>query len=268
MTVWEFITCEQSHPHITKPVHIDLSVPHGLADLPVVPSHLACAFDMDIWDWTRYPAGGSYCPAVDNVSETIDNTGIWEPAETILALQVFSTSGPAQHFLDFGSQIGWFTHLAVRHGLMVDAYDADLDCVSMLSRQFTTYEAVSIHLQRIDATFTLPQLLPWSIRLAKLDLEGAEHHAINALWPFIVNGQVDYILMEVSPCWSGRYSVILDELVSQGYELYALPEKHHPPHVLDDPSTDLVRVYRDEIPSFLDSVEQDNVWLKYWDAAW
>lgn len=287
MTVWQFITCQQSHPHVTKPVHIDLATPHGLTDLPPIPSHLAYNFTMDVWDWRLYtnelkkfeesfdlkPGDDMgytipYCPAVDNVSETIDTTGIWEPAETILALQVFSTANLRRHFLDFGSQIGWFTHLAFHHGLTVDAYDADPDCVRMLSRQYASTDLVNVHHQRIDDTFTLPQLLPWSIRLAKLDLEGAERHAIHALWPFIISGQVDHILMEVSPCWSDRYADLLDSLVAQGYDLYSLPQKSHPPHQLVDPSIDLARVHRDEIPAFLASVEQDDVWLKREGADW
>lgn len=261
MTKWEEIGCKLDHRHDTRNVEVDLSHPHGYHDYPQLPSDLAVRFNMDIWDWRQYTTVTNYCPAHDAVSETIDTLGIWEPVETILALQVFSTAGEDAQFIDLGSQIGWFSHLAQAMDVEPVGFDADNDCVQLLRRQFFSATQLRFGVEKV------PQITV-DARLMKMDLEGAEGAAIDAFWPSISSGKVDHILMEVSPCFNNSYPDLLRLVVDQGYELYSLPPKRIPPHDLYDPATHLTHIPRNTISAFVDSFDQADCWLKHENAAW
>lgn len=264
MTHWPEIACQRGHlSHEAMRIHVDLSVPHDYHDYAQVPPRLHRSWDMLVWD-PCVLGDGPYCPANDTVSQTIQTVGIWEPRETILASQVFSTAEEGQGFLDMGAQLGWFSHLSRAWKVPVWAFDADSECVRVLRQQGIGADCVRFGIDEVD------DLPLGSTRLAKLDLEGAEQHAIRCLWPAISDGRVDHILMEVSPCFNDSYPALVTSLIDVGYDVYLLPSKKIPPYPLDHIPVDMApfRMSRAVAEDLIPSLHQEDMWFKRKDASW
>jgi hypothetical protein len=238
------IRCQRDHIfHERRQVLVDLSKPHGYHDYPAVPRHLACRFPLAIWQWDHEEYGEMdlYCPAHDAVSRTIDELGIWEPAETILTLSILQRSDPDSLFVDFGAQIGWFCALACMARSDVLAFEADPECMGLIKHNMRLNDwddHVSYRLERIGPDTLVPN--PGRrIALAKIDIEGAEEHAVNWLWPSIHNGLVDHLLIEVSPVFNDSYPDLVVRLLKAGYAAFVMPEKSIPPVRFENFSEDL-----------------------------
>lgn len=295
MVAWDEIACQRSHDHHAMSVEVMLgsppATPHGYFDYPQVPARFARQFSMMVWDPQRHPVdGGPYCPAHDAVSETIVSHRIWEPRETILALQVLSTAPEGSWMLDMGAQLGWYSWLALSSGVPVIAWEADPDNARMLEATATlnnwgsrllTGEDISsmrrVHLEvfneRIgpDSPSTDASGFPGGIRFVKMDLEGAENMAVGMLRPALDAGRIDHILMEVSPCFADYYPDLVVGLIESGYRAYMLPEKHQPPWPLDDLPADLEEWRLDghaDVQAFVASWQQEDIWLAREGATW
>ncbi len=273
MRWWPEITCQRGHTtHESTLVDVDLSVPHGYADLPPVPPSLARSFGMFVWDPSVHPVdGGPYCPAADAVSETIVRQRIWEPAETILTLTACKAAVP-DLVVDFGAQVGWFSLLACSCELDVLAIEADAENVGLLraSAQANGWAGVIdvVHDRITEATETLPA---GAIALAKIDVEGSEREAVRMLRPSIEAGAVDHLLIEVTPVFADYYGTMVADLVRDGYRAWRLPPKSIPPvrfatfpddlepwRISDLPRADLI--------ALVDSWHQEMVWFSRPDA--
>lgn len=266
MTGWAEIACQRGHKtHDASTVAVDLSKPHGYHDLPAVSSSLA--FSMQVFDWEDY-GEGPYCPGHDTVSETIATLGIWEPAETVLALKVCAGHA-GERMVDLGAQIGWFSLLALAQGLEVDAIDADPEPLRLLRESASLNDwggRLCTSHRRLG-----PDMWPFApgpaVRFAKVDVEGAENEAIRILMPSLRRGRVEHLCVEVSPVFADYYPAMLRDLMDLGYVAYLLPGKQTPPARLEDPEWDLRRLtYRDleSIPS----QHQLNIWLRHVGASW
>lgn len=269
MARWdEPISCRRDHEHHTREVTIDLTQPHGYADLGRIPRRLADQigrFPLVIWDPDRHPVdGGPYCPAHDAVSETIVSHRIWEPRETALVLDVLEQ--PDEHpgaFCDFGAQLGWYSTLAGQLGRTVYAWEADPANRALLDLNL---DATAEHAWRLGKRVTAESILPGDlrhVRLAKLDLEGAERDAIRLLWPLIEHDLVDHLLVECSPVFEPYYPDMLDDLIAAGFAAYRLPPKRQPPVSLDDPAEYLTPIGPDDL-----DLHQEDVWLRHKEAPW
>lgn len=232
MIHWDEIACQRGHDHHeTVRTTVVLGGPTGYPDLPSIPKKYARHFEMEVWDPKQYPVdGGPYCPAHDAVSATILSHGVWEPRETILALHALTTAEPGAVMVDMGAQLGWYSLLAASCGVPVFAFDADADNLATMQVSVDANgwgDLLSAHQMRIDrgviARFPVP------IALVKIDLEGAENHAINMLRRYIEMGLVDHLLIEVSPCFADYYPGLVVWLVNVGYRAYMLPPKGRPP---------------------------------------
>lgn len=279
MTHWEEIRCQRGHEsHDLQRVHVDLSVPHGYQDLPQVPARLACEFDLFVYPPAKYPVdGGPYCPAHDAVSETIVSHGIWEPCETILTLQVCGTAGERQMMVDFGAQIGWFSHLAACSRVLAIAIDADSENLAAINAARhegmirTVWYRVGERLNRDAAS---AQIGRFPIRLAKIDVEGAEADAVQALWPSIEAGNVDHLLIEVSPVFipGDHYPDLVERIIDAGYVAYWVPEKRNPPVDMSDIDVAMRfrRLHPDESVRrvMIRDLHQANIWFRRLDASW
>lgn len=272
MSVWQEITCQRGHDQHSLRFHNVRLANHRFKDLPQVPGRLQQEFFMYLWDPAWYPVdGGPYCPAHDAVSETIVTHGIWEPQETILTLHTAATASSNQIMVDIGSQLGWFSLLSASSGLPVRAYEADSENVRAL-RQSVAANAwvpeVRVHHTRFGVD--IPELPNNPIRLAKIDIEGAEDKAVAWLMPAIEDGDVDHLLMEVSPVFSQSYGPLVALLMDSGMDAYRLPEKQIPPVPLNDPPGALVpfQLRRKGIEEQVNSWHQESVWFKrnglYW----
>lgn len=294
MIAWDEIACQRSHDHHAMEVVVDLSRPHGYFDYAQVPERLHRSFAMMIWDPARHPVdGGPYCPAHDAVSETIVTHRIWEPRETILALSVLETAPPGSVMFDMGAQLGWFSMLAASCGVNALAFEADSDNALLMQkgaelngwgqllRPEEIEEIKEIRQRPLIESFygrIGPETLATDasgfeggIRLAKIDLEGAEFEAIRVLWPAIEAGRLDHMLMEVSPCFADGYPELVQRMIDAGYRAYALPEKHQPPWGLDDLPRDLDEWRLDGLPdlaALIQGVPQQDVWFAREGASW
>lgn len=276
MTDWASISCQRGHrAHEVKQTRVVLGGPTPYHDYAPIPERLACSFDMLIYDTDMYPVdGGPYCPAHDAVSETVGTLGVWEPRESILAASVFASSPAGYRFVDLGSQLGWFSLLAMAWGveaLAVDADGANLAVLQESAERNGWTDRLRVSRRRIGPkTKPLPADVP--VRLAKLDLEGAENYGIAMLRPLLDARMIDHLLIEVSPCFDSYYPDLVAALTEQGFEAYLLPEKHQPPWPLDDPERDLAAWRLPEHPIRLRETvsrwAQEDVWFRHRDASW
>jgi hypothetical protein len=263
-TLWRAIECQAGHDrHDLIPLHVDLGRPHAYADLTAIPPDLARRFRMAVFDWKRYAGSEGYCPGNDAVSETIAETGIWEPRETAMALKVMA-GHEGDALVDFGAQLGWFCLLAASCGLDSFAFDADPEPLRLMHESFLLNGWMPfLHAEQVRVAPEIKSVrLPDHARLAKIDIEGAEDEAVRLLWPMLDRGTVDHVVMEVSPVFAPWYPELCAEIVDDGYEMYRMPDKQVPPVQVVDPAF-LERVTD---VSWID--HQDSVWFRREDATW
>lgn len=274
MAVWDQIACQRGHTeHQTRLVTIDLSSRHRYNDLPQIPRRLHRSFKMYIWDTDIYPVdGGPYCPAHDAVSETLISHNTWEPRETVLALCVFESRPPDTIMLDLGAQLGWFSLLAASSGMEVGAIEADSENLRVLglSAELNGWGPLINRWHHRIGDSSPPVLTDQRVRFAKIDLEGAENHAIDLLWPLLSNGLVDHMMMEVSPVFADYYPDLVARIMDAGYHAYLLPPKHSPPYPIDPPASAMRRreLTRSGALSLIPTLHQEDFWFRHEDAAW
>lgn len=278
MTAWDEIGCQRGHKrHATRAERVELGGEHGYHDYPPVPERLATSFSMEVFDPARYPVdGGPYCPAHDAVSATIASLGIWEPCETILALQVCQGALANQRMVDFGAQLGWYSLLAASAGVRVVAFDADAENLLVLQRSAGLNgwqdRIETVHTRLRADTPALPSGIP--IRFAKIDVEGAEAEAVRVLWSGIEAGLVHHMLIEVSPCFGPGYPELVERIIGAGYHAFRLPPKNTPPISLDAPFEQALHDgYLNELEPWerselVASWHQENLWFRRVGANW
>lgn len=272
-----------------KWVTVDLSKPHGYQDYPQVPERFHRSWEMAIFEPGE--AGGelradgyAYDGADDCVSETIESHGIWEPPETILALSAL-TAGRSPMMLDFGSQVGWYSALALSCGGNVYAFDANVRALGLtghtagrnaghwpITKFFHPSTTVLREGWRIDLG---PRT---QVAFAKIDVEGAERHALRALQPLLETGRVDHLLMEVSPCWDiDEANYLVDQMIEDyGYHAYPMPPKRQPPVPFSVFPDDLYTYSQAALHHFdleerhkhIGTLWQENVWFCRPGAPW
>ncbi len=286
MIYWPDIACQRGHDsHVKRCVAVTLGGPTGYQDLPEIPQRLARSFAMDVYDPDLYPVDGglpgqswmeSYCPAHDAVSATICSHGVWEPRETILMPHACEPAPAGSVVWDIGAQIGWYSLLAASCGVQVLAMDADPANLSMLATSALANgwgdEQIHPDLLRIGSeTGTLG--IPDRVRVAKLDIEGAEADAIRMMEPALAAERVDFLLMEVSPCFAPGYPELVANLCAlHGFEAFMLPPKHLPPISMENPREALAPYRLPEDPADIEdqvaSWAQEDLWFARIGAEW
>ena len=244
MSAWESIGCTFGHRyHPTINIH-DLPVGGhaSYADQTPIPERFRRDLDIEVWDWRGYMDLDGYCPARDVVSQTIAELGVWEPAETTVMLLCMEPLNGEGWFIDMGCQIGWYSSIAASMGLNVLGIDADPECAALafgnIGRNATgdpegRFLDTSIIRLGVDEDPVLdPALINGQHVVAKIDVEGAEPEAVDALLPII--DSIDAMLIEISPVFHGRYVDLAFDLVKMGFEPYEIPPKHRPPTVLNE----------------------------------
>lgn len=273
MSVWDEIVCQHGHTsHDTHTVTVNLG-DHSYHDMPAIPKRFHRSFEMELWDADRYmdlpgESEAGYCPARDVVSQTIVSHRVWEPRETILTLAACEANPGL--VLDLGCQIGWFSMLAASAGCTVTAVDADRMCLDRVDysaalngwgRKVRTLDT------RIDANMN--PIVSEPLTFVKMDLEGAELHAVNALWPMIEARAVQHMMIEVSPVFDGYYPDLVQRIINAGYIAHRLPPKQHPPVLMDDVAAAMrpLRMMRHEVHDIAEW-HQEDVWFKLPEAEW
>lgn len=201
---------------------VDLSRSREFPDLTAVPHRLWKAFEIEVFD--DMEADGDWA-----VSEDIKRHGIWEPVETAVMASAFA-GNPDSTLIDIGCHVGWYTVLARQFGLKVWAFDAVPACLDMLDRR--NDDDIELSCVWIEKGWEQPW---WPEPcIVKMDIEGNEIHAFNAMRDLFDVGSVTHALIEMSPVFNGTYVKLGEEFVECGYELWVLPEKQTPPPVMDD----------------------------------
>jgi len=272
MTDWPEITCQRGHDHHeTREFTIVFSGPTAYRDLPSIPRRFSDTFEMEVWDTEKYPVdGGPWCPAHDAVSETLLSLGVWDPAETILMLEAFRY---CDTFIDIGAQLGWYSILALRSQMNVVAFEADPIVCDVLERNMARHAEFlghySVQAERVGPHSSIPFPETDDRLVVKIDIEGAEADAVKMLEPLMP--QIDFMLIEISPCFNDTYPDLVIDLIRRGFNAYLVPQKSIPPARLEILPDDLVDwdigSNFDDIKKLVASWDQRNL-LFVRDGAW
>ena len=173
----------------------------------------------------RLDKWAEYCPGQDVISQTIDRTGVWERNESLLFVDILQSGDPtSQVVIDFGCQIGWYATIAATHRYPVAAVDvnaenlgvASVNIAAVTSASYGTFlGAVDEHAPQLSADMP--------VRVAKIDIEGAERHAVAMLAPALKAGNVDFLLVEISPVFNDSYLALMQQVIGWGYEAWQIP---------------------------------------------
>jgi hypothetical protein len=202
---------------------INLAQAHEFPDLTPIPERLHKSFSMELRDEQGIDEDWA-------VSDTIRQLGVWEPVETAVLSSAFAGNLDSV-FVDIGCHIGWYTIIAREWGLSVISIDGLQVNLDVLRRRNDRY----IHRfhEWIDKGWS-PDIFWPEPCIVKMDIEGAERWAVDAMWDLFDVGSVTHCLMEVSPVFNDSYPALIDRLVGIGYECWVLPEKQADPPPLDD----------------------------------
>lgn len=174
---------------------------------------------MTVYDWKKYMGFKGFCTGQDDVSRTLDEVGFWDVPIKNLILQLLA-DGERKHFIDVGSHVGYFSRLASNMGADVMAFEAESESLEILSKNVGLAE---IHQIWFDEKTPRATFYPnFKVDVMKLDIEGAEQHAIRHFWQLIENRQVENIIIEVSPTFNDSYPQLLRDIEKQGYHVYEL----------------------------------------------
>jgi len=256
--------CELGHTrHETRIVHVTLDGPTKVRECPSFPDPVE--FEMAIFRHELYGHHpGQYCPAIDDLSRSIDRNGVWEGCETRLAIDVLkSTDG---WMVDFGAHIGWYSLLAGACGRKAFAVDMEAENLACLAASMDTnrweYRALRATIGEHSPQFDLRRREDMSeepVSLWKIDIEGSEIHALRG--PLL--GRARHILIEISPCFNDTYPDVLHRLLDTGYDLFEVPAKPGD-KIRDafdrDPWGTLRQFPVTEPEMYCASIEQENLW--------
>jgi hypothetical protein len=235
MTQWDEIRCGRGHrSHDTITVDVDFGGHDSYPDYPSIPQRFRRQWQMEVWDWKKYSDQGPYCPGHDVVSEVIHDLGVWEPGESAVLSLAFEDC-PGGVFYDFGCQIGWYSTMALTAGIVVYAYDADDECVDLawsnMSRNAPLLTRFGVYRERFDANTGCMPFDGSEVGdvIVKIDVEGAEVHALAYIQPAIDLGLVKYMLIEISPVFNDSYPALVQGLLDDGFIGYEVPPRRDPP---------------------------------------
>jgi len=221
--------CAAGHTHHAT-VSLTVSGSHAVPDWPVLPP---VWFRLDVFAADAYEGVDGYCPADSEVSRGLLAHGVWEGFESALALAILDADKNRDSVvLDFGANVGWYSMLAASRGFDVLAVEADLTIAAVCEHNLARWADDGLHVCRGWIGSDTHPLTPGPrVRLAKVDLEGAEAEAVRVLEPLLATGLVDYLLVEVTPVFGdGAYEAV-NLLERHGYQGFVIPDKGADPCV-------------------------------------
>jgi hypothetical protein len=227
---------------VTQLVDIHVGGPTPYEDYPPIPERFSRDFKLWIFD----PDEGVGMKVVDRVlnegerdvvSDAIAEYGVWEVPETITLSSAFAAAGPHTAFIDIGSHVGWFSAVAATYGLDVTAVDSNAAALELLRqtwRENGFKSQLALINEMVDTNTEWKFPVGVDTAIVKMDIEGAESHAVGALWPWFEDGTVTHCMMEVSPCFNDGYPALLRALFDLGYVGHVMPRKRIEPHPVGD----------------------------------
>ena len=187
--------------------------------------YLGYKFKLNIYDYSDYlyVPRDTWCPADDIISEQIDKKGHWEEYETALISDILKQPRRFNKVYDFGSQVGWYSMLALLNGFDVNSFEIDEESATMLldSAHLNGLTHLEVHKGSIDSD---SRVRPADkIHFLKCDVEGQEPEAFRIMKDSFVNGDVDYAVFEITPVFHDRYPALIKNIQDCGYVAYAIP---------------------------------------------
>lgn len=194
--------------------------------------------DYEIYDWREYfitvdgnetvSEHGKYCTGQDIISYCIDRQGVWEAEETATILDILSEDHGTNNdvVLDFGSHIGYYSMLAALKGYRVASFDGSKENLELLQRSAVVNEVadrVFPYLCWLDDQAPILQPDQESVQLVKVDVEGAENHALQVISQLIGQHKIKYAIFEISPTFNDTYPALVETIAKFGYDVYQIP---------------------------------------------
>lgn len=223
----------EKHRYSLVPIDLSKSNMH-IPDIPVVGT-LKFQIASFIPDANEDFSVPGYCVARGAVSSSLRHQGVWEGFDTALHLQLLENDDFGI-FMDFGSNLGWYTIISRLMGRDVIAFEADGEIMEAMQagldgNGIDPHGTLCVHgwiddnTPVIEAGLTAPH-----VRLVKSDVEGAEYNVLRILGDLFDAHKIDYMMLELSPMFGG-YDRTLAELkrLETDYELFIVPDKgYHP----------------------------------------
>lgn len=177
---------------------------------------------MNIYDTSDYMGFAGYCTGQDDISQTLERTGVWEPVETEAVMSLLRYGRKEGMVLDFGTHIGWYTIIAGLMGYKVRGFEGDAENIELLeqnARNNGVEDKVDVALAWIDKDYP-PLDYIGHVTLMKCDLEGNDQWAVAVCKQLFERGQIDFALIEISPCFNDSYPKMVNWIKAQGYKAY------------------------------------------------
>ena len=173
-----------------------------------------------VYDSSKYQSNyDKYCTGRDVVSETLILEGQWEPHDSKIIKEILEKGDPDKKVIDFGCHIGWYTIMAAKLDYQVMAIDGDLENLNLLKLNAGLHnvrDKIEVYHAWVDQNFKLDG--SGDIELIKIDLEGNEQYAIEAVSHLL--DRTSNLYVEISPVFNGSYSALIDDLTSQGFKAF------------------------------------------------
>jgi len=187
--------------------------------------YLGYKFKLNIYDYAEhiYVPRETWCPADDIISEQIDQKGHWEEYETALISDILKQPRRYNRVYDFGSQIGWYSMLALLSGYNVHSFEADEESASLLLGSVHMNGTYNIEVQTGIVDKESKVRPADRIHLLKCDIEGEEPEAFRIMKDSFLKGDVDYAVFEISPVFHDRYPALIKNIKECGYRAYVIP---------------------------------------------
>ena len=187
-----------------------------------------------IYDWREYfitvdgnetvSEHGKYCTGQDIISYCIDKQQVWEVEETGVMLDILSEKSNGI-FLDFGSHIGYYSILAALKGYTVASFDSSAENLALLFESAQVNQVndkINQYYCLLDDQVPILSRDAEEVQLVKMDIEGAERHAVQMCADLIGGHKIKYLIMEVSPVFNNTYPALVETICGQGYDVYLI----------------------------------------------
>jgi len=170
---------------------------------------------MIVWDYKKYMDFPGYCTGQDVLSESLDKGDCWEERLFARTKKILEDGDRSKFVFDIGAHVGWYSKFARSLGYQVFAYEGIPENIELLKKNAPGVNANHVWFDKASKALCGPTI---PIEFMKIDIEGAEEHAIRYFEAFLPI--TENILIEVSPCFNDSYPALIRKLADMGFTVY------------------------------------------------